>query len=292
MTTWQADFFRRPLHDPHGKPLWELVICDAAEVRSIAWCSQPEANSVWLTAQLKQAATDLPDRIQVFRPQSVSLLEAACRPLGIAVEPTRHTPTLKKLLQARAREYAAMPGYTGQSYDPIALDQPPPLPLPDNLWGEQWRFAAIAASELEPVFRGRAIPILSMPESRLPIRLQIASTTPIPGVVIDGGRRSMVLAQWLQSIAPVALRYVPGQPDGLILEAGLVDRWVLATFDDAEMMRAARSFGDRLISSQGVHFLLVQPDDSGKTYSGFWLLQAETFNGEVGTFNPHPQLLT
>lgn len=274
MTIWQADFFRRPLRDAADHPLWELVLCDQTELKAIAWCPQPEANSLWITNQIKQSTRDLPDRIQVFRPQAVSLLEAACRPLGIEVEPTRHTPTLKQILQARAKDYPAMPGYTGQSYDPIALDQPPPLPLPDNLWGEQWRFAAIAASELEPVFRGRAIPILSMPESHLPIRLQIASTTAIPGVVIDGGRRSMALAQWLQSVNPVALRYIPGQPDGLILEAGLVDRWVLATFDDAGVMQAARTFGDRLISSQGVHFLLVQPDDSGRTYSGFWLLQA------------------
>lgn len=273
MIIWQADFFRRPLHDAAGKPLWELVLCDATEVRAIAWCPQPEANSLWLTNQIKHAADHLPNQIQVFRPQCVSLLEAACQPLGIAVEPTRHTPLLKQALQARAKEYPNLPGYTGQSYDPIALEQPPPLPLPDTLWGEQWRFAAIAASDLEPVFRGRLIPILSMPESRLPIPLQIASTTPIPGVVIDGGRRSMPLAQWLQKSDPAGLRYIPGQPDGLILEAGLVDRWVIATFDDPVVIEAASTFRDRLIASRGVHFLLVQPDDSGRTFSGFWLLQ-------------------
>ncbi|NER29619.1 MAG: DUF1092 family protein, partial [Symploca sp. SIO1C4] len=61
--------------------------------------------------------------------------------------------------------------------------------------------------------------------------------------------------------------------DGLILDAGLVDRWVVATFDDREVAAAALVYQQRQQLSKGLHFLLVQPDDSGMTYSGFWLLQ-------------------
>ncbi|HEY9620412.1 MAG TPA: Tab2/Atab2 family RNA-binding protein [Crinalium sp.] len=277
MTVWQADFYRRPLRDAAGNALWELVVCDpSGTFTAFAMCPQPDANSIWLAEQLKRIGGDrspLPNQIQIFRPQIVSLVEAACQPLGIEVQATRHTPALKRLLQDRTAYYRTLENYTHQSYEPIKLEQPPPLPLPENLWGEQWRFAAIAASDLVPVFANRPIPIREMPEDMLPVNLNLPSTTPIPGVVIDGGRQSMRLARWLQQANPVCLNYIPGDPDGLILEAGLVDRWVVATFTDADVIAAAKTFRDRQQVSQGLHFLLVQPDDSGMTYSGFWLLQ-------------------
>jgi hypothetical protein len=85
----------------------------------------------------------------------------------------------------------------------------------------------------------------------------------------------MQLARWLQDVQPVALNYIAGAPDGLILEAGLVERWVVATFEDKEVATAAQMYEQRKQLSRGLHFLLVQPDDSGMTYSGFWLLREE-----------------
>lgn len=148
----------------------------------------------------------------------------------------------------------------------------PPQPLPENLWGDRWRFAALAASTIADAFVDRA-PIVVMPPDRLPLALGLASTTLIPGVVIDGGRRSLPLARWLQAASPEALSYIPGTPDGLILAAGLVDRWIVATFADAEVAAAGAEFNHRKQHSQGLHFLLVQPDDAGMTYTGFWLLR-------------------
>jgi hypothetical protein len=104
--------------------------------------------------------------------------------------------------------------------------------------------------------------------------LGIASNIPIPGVIIYGGRQSMYIARWLKQVQPVSLTYISGAPDGLILEAGLADRWVIATFDDAEVAIAAKNYQQRQQQSQGLHFVLIQPDDSGMTYSGFWLLQS------------------
>jgi hypothetical protein len=152
----------------------------------------------------------------------------------------------------------------------------PPLPLPENLWGEKWRLAAIPAGNLVEDFADRPIPILSIPDFLHPINLGLASTLPIPGVVIYGGRRSMRLARWLEEVHPVALNYIAGVPDGLVLAAGSVDRWVLATFTDTEISAAARIYAQRQQQSRGLHFLLVQPDDSNVTYSGFWLLQAKS----------------
>lgn len=274
MRIWQADFYRRPLRDETGKPLWELLICDSAQTFQFsALCRQSEANSNWLAAQFQQAQTQkLPDIIQVFRPQSLSLIEAAGKVLGVKVEATRRTAALKTLLQQRAQEYSSLPNYTNEAYRAIDLETPPPIPLPENLWGDSWRFASLPAGDILEAIQGRPIPILEMPELLLPLNLGLASTVPVPGVVIDGGRQSMRLARWLQEAKPFALNYIAGAPDGLILEAGLADRWVVATFEDSEVKAAAETYQQRKLLSKGLHFLLVQPDDSGMTYTGFWLL--------------------
>ncbi len=275
MLIWQADFYRRPLRDASGQILWELLMSDrSSDFQYSALCPQSAANSHWLVSQFQLAHGGiLPDLIQVFRPQSLGLIETASQKLGIKVEPTRHTQALKIYLQARAEEYPRMQEFTGEVYHPLALEQPPPVPLAEKLWGDRWRFATITADTITEVFAEYPIPILAIPESLLPINLGLASTVPLPGVVIDGGRQSMRLAQWLQEADPVALNYLPGVPDGLILEAGLIDRWVVATFTDQEVKTAGQAYENRKKISQGLHFLLVQPDDTGMTYSGFWLLR-------------------
>ena len=164
---------------------------------------------------------------------------------------------------------------TAQIYQPLALDKLPPVPLPEQLWGDRWRFASLPAVDLIDAFSDRMIPIRSMPDALLPLKLGLASTVPIPGVVIDGGRQAMRLARWLQQAQPAWLNYSPGAPSGLVLEAGLADRWILTTFEDAEVMAAGQEYEQRKQVSRGLHFLLVQPDDAGFTYSGFWLLKPE-----------------
>ncbi|MBL1178718.1 Tab2/Atab2 family RNA-binding protein [Pantanalinema sp. GBBB05] len=279
MPSWEIDFYRRPLHDPQGNELWELLVCTSEGTwQHHACCPQPEVNAKWLETQLQQLVEighEHPEQIRVFRPQTLHLLELACEPLGIPVEPTRHTPALKQWLVERSHLYPTLPNYTRQPYQPLDVDKPPPMPLSENLWGDRWRFAALSAGELIDFGTGYPIPILEMPEFLLPLKLGLASTATIPGIVIDGGRRSMSLARWLQQSHPSALNYVPGAPDGLILEAGLVDRWVVATFEDPDVKAAAQLFEQRKQTGRGLHFLLVQPDDSGVTYTGFWLLKAE-----------------
>ena len=258
---WQADFYRRLQPDKSEEIIWDLSICDSTlDFKYEASCLQSQANSNWVASQIQQAASDnLPDIIQVFRPQSLSLIEQAGKSLGIKVEATRRTAALKKWLE--------------QKQQFTALDKPPPTPLSENIWGEKWSFATLQAGNIADFFSGRPIPILETPDLLLPINLGLPSTVRVPGVVIYGGRKSMYLARWLQENRPVALNYIAGAPDGLVLEAGLVDRWIVATFEDEEVTEAAKVYQQRKQQSQGLHFLLVQPDDSGMTYTGFWLLQ-------------------
>ena len=258
---WQADFYRIPLQYEKKEILWELLICDQTRnFEFVATCPQSQANSQWVAQQLQLAGGDkLPDIIQVFRPQSLGLITVAANNLGIKVEATRRTLVLKQWLAAK--QY------------PIDIDKPAPLPLPENLWGEEWAFGTIPSGDIVDEFAERPVPILQIPESIKPINLGLASTVAIPGVIIYGGRKSMVLAQWLQESTPVELNYLAGDPNGLVLESGLVDRWILATFTDAEVTAAGKLYQQRKRLSRGLHFLVVQPDKSGMTYSGFWLLQ-------------------
>jgi RNA-binding protein Tab2/Atab2 len=145
--------------------------------------------------------------------------------------------------------------------------------MPENLWGDRWRFASLPASDLWDSFCDRMIPITQLPESLNPLQLGLPSDAAVPGVIIDGGRRSMPLARWLDSVQPMAIQFVAGSPDGLILRAGERDRYILTTFEDGEVHEAGKVFNQRKQVAQGLHFLLVQPDESGMTYSGVWLLQ-------------------
>ncbi len=277
MTLWQADFYRRPGRDVTGNSRWELLVVTAeGELVVLADCAQAEVTAEWARAQLQsQVVAHSPERLQVFRPQCLNLLEAACQPLGVAVEPTRFTPALKQILRQRAVMYGDHVS-NGDAVDVLRVESPPPLPLPESLWGDRWRFGAIAATDFDLAFAHKPIPIRVEPEELRPVHLGLASTIPIPGVIIDGGRVSMRLAQWLNRVRPAWLTYIPGEPDGLLLEAGLSDRYILATFDDAEAIASARTFRERQHAAKGLHFLLVQPDDSGVTYSGLWLLQSDS----------------
>ncbi|MEL6814422.1 MAG: Tab2/Atab2 family RNA-binding protein [Cyanobacteria bacterium J06598_3] len=275
---WQLDFYRRPLQDDQGNPLWELIICDEGMDFSYGeFCPQAEVGAPWIAQQLAVAKTrvgTLPDAIHIFRPQTLPLVEVACRELPIQVRATRDVPTLKQLLHQRAAWYPGLQGYVAdEPYNPTAIDRPAPQPMPDYVMGEGWQFGAVSPNDLQRLAQ-EPIPVQSVPAESLPLNLGLPSTLLIPGVIIDGGRQSMALAQWLQAAGPVMMQYIPGPPDGLLLEAGLSDRWILATFQDDDVAGAARTFTERKLAAQGLHFLLVRPDDSGITYTGLWLLQS------------------
>ena len=152
MKIWQIDFYYFPWLNTTEQKKWKLLICDRGEAEAQcdragnlvyeAECEQAQANSQWLIEQLCQAADgELPAKIQVFRPQALGLLSVAAEKLGIEVEATRQTNALKQELIGQASNYRRQI----PNYNPLALDKPPPQPLPDNLWGEKWNFASIAA---------------------------------------------------------------------------------------------------------------------------------------------------
>jgi RNA-binding protein Tab2/Atab2 len=267
---WQADISHRPQQNELGETLWELVICD----RIGGWfytanCPQKQVNAEWIANQIELAAVDrLPASIQIFRPQSLGLITTAAAKLGIEVLATRRTIALKKLLQQQAQSYG------NPNYQPLSIESPPPLPIPDYLIGDKWQFATLTAGQLVSDFADRPIPIVSMPDYLLPPHWGLGSNVAIPGVIIYGGRQSMRLARWIADNEPVSLNYLGDDPGGLVLDASLADRWVILTFNDAEVSQAAKLYEARKRLVHGLHFLLITPDDSGITDSGIWLLQS------------------
>ena len=262
MNIWQVDFYKSSVKNEEHQ-IWELSIINPIDnFNYTVFCPQSDVNSNWLINQLENAGKQqgfLPDKIQLFRPQALNLIKIASEKLNIKIEPTRRTLILKQWLESKGNK--------------IILDQPPPQPLPENLWGEKWRFASMPAGDLIELFTNKLIPILEMPQFLLPINVGIASTTIIPGIIIYGGKSSMRLARWIQENEIYYIDYMQAETGGLVLESGLVDRWIIATFSDTEVQESAKIYEKRKEVSKGLHFLLVQPDESGMTFSGFWLLQ-------------------
>ena len=277
MTIWQADFYYLP-ETTKTERLWELTICtlinttskkNTNKVYSVR-CSAADANAAWLAEKINQIAEGkLPNKIQVFRPQALGLIATAGSKLNIQVEATRNTSTLKQvLIEKYQTEYP--------HYNPIKLEKTVPQALPENLWGDKWQIANIKANQIVDLFRDRPIPVCHLPEALYPVNLNLASELPIPGIVVYGGKKSMQLARWIEEQNPAFLNYIPtevGKSGGFILETGLIDRWVFNTFESESAAEIARNYEQKKQAVKGLHFILIQPDDSGMTHTAFWLLK-------------------
>ena len=270
--TWQVDFYRCPLVDEAGHRLWALVVCSSdSQVEKVAFCPQPLADSAWIVDRLQQwlVAAVPPATLEVFRPQCLASIQKAGQKLGIPVIPTRRTAALKQRLQVQARLYPQLEGYVKEPYDPFAIDPPPPAAILEEFRGESWQFAALSRPDFIALTE-RSIPVKDC--SLLAGLIGVSPDLSIPGAIFYGDRRSLSLAKWLQTTVPVSLNFVSGDPHGVIVEAGLNDRWVMATFKDPTVVEAAAKFERRKSATGGFHFLMVMPDDTGATIAGLWLL--------------------
>jgi hypothetical protein len=145
-----------------------------------------------------------------------------------------------------------------------------PQPLPEKLWGNVWQFVGLPAQDLEDVLLARPIPYRVV--ASLPSQTGILPDTLIPGVVIEAGRQSMRLARWIAEVSPLQMEAMSRELGALMLTTTQGAQWILVTYDDKDIHRAGQIFEQRKQASLGLHFLLIQPDDSGVTYSGLWLL--------------------
>ncbi len=284
-TTWELDFYSRPILDDSGKKIWEMVVCESSQdVRADFGslfqyhqrCPSTQVNSIWLQEAIKQAiaqAPTPPDRIRFFRRQMNNMITRACEELGLDAKPSRRTYTLNQLLQQRLQEvYPKLEGFQPGQVNPVAsvvsYQVSPPLPLPDALRGDRWALVSLEVSAFD-----------DMPDWAIDFRdafplslLNLDLTTPIPGIIIFSSR-ALPLAGWLSGIEIAFLKYAPGKPAQLVLETGADDRWTLATFTDPKICQEAERFEAAKQQAQQVHFLAVQSDPNVEAFAGFWLLQ-------------------
>lgn len=150
----------------------------------------------------------------------------------------------------------------------------PPQPLPEYLWGDLWQFVNLSAEDLEFSLWERPIPIREMTSPvLLPSQQTLEGAVLIPGILINAGRQAMKLSRWLSGHQPKQITAVNLELGAIILSTAQQARWILATYQDEAVRAAGQTFEARKAQSKGIHFLLIQPDDSGVTHSGLWILR-------------------
>jgi RNA-binding protein Tab2/Atab2 len=150
----------------------------------------------------------------------------------------------------------------------------PPQPLPEHLWGDLWQFVSLSAEDLEFSLWERPIPIRDIESpSLLPSQQALEGEMIIPGILINAGRQAMKLSRWLSEHQPRQIVAVNLELGAIILSTAQQARWILATYQDEAVRAAGQAFESRKMHSKGIHFLLIQPDDSGVTHSGLWILK-------------------
>jgi RNA-binding protein Tab2/Atab2 len=149
----------------------------------------------------------------------------------------------------------------------------PPQPLPENLWGDRWQFVSLPAEDLEFRLWERPIPVRDAAPFALPSQQDLGSSVTIPGILIEAGRQAMMLSRWLSERKPAQIVAVNLELGAIILTTAQHERWILATYQDAMVREAAQTFESRKAECSNIHFLLIQPDDSGITHTGLWILK-------------------
>jgi hypothetical protein len=276
MESWELDFYRSPITGEAQKPLWELLVC-TSEGQSLLnmFCPAAQVNADWLQTQLQKLIAErgeTPLEIRVFRSASFNLAEQACQALFIPLRKSLQTLALHRWLAHRQEKvYPSIEGYDPpQTLPPV--QRPVPVAFPEALLPERWGFSALPAAELS-LLRQVSIPYGEIPLWREDWR-DWPSTAVIPGLFLIR-EEVKPLARWLEEKGPVALSYVEAESSAILLETDTEERWILATFEDAEMKASARQFIERLDLLQGLHFIAVQPSEEAEVITGFWLLQAQ-----------------
>lgn len=282
---WELDFYSRPILDEAGKKRWELVICESpSDVRAepeqsfrySQYCASKSVNSIFLKEALGEAiaqAQDLgrepPTQVRFFRRQMNNMIVKACQELSIPAKVSRRTVALARWLDQRYAEvYPQEAGYQPVSNASVTYAIAPPLPLPDALQGESWRFVSLEASAFDDlgdweIDFGDAFSLRG---------LGLEPTTAVPGLLIYS-ERAKPLAAWMSGLDLAFLTLDAGPKPALVLETGASDRWLLARLAKPERLAEVEQFEAAKQAAQRVHFIGIQRTPESERFEGFWLMQ-------------------
>ncbi|XVE76733.1 hypothetical protein DITRI_Ditri13aG0005100 [Diplodiscus trichospermus] len=278
ITEWELDFCSRPILDIRGKKIWELVVCDSSlSFQYTKYFPNNVINSITLKDALVSICEDLgvplPEKVRFFRSQMQTIITKACKELGIKPIPSKRCLSLLLWLEERYETiYTRHPGFQKGSKPLLALDNPFPMELPENLFGEKWAFVQLPfsavreeISSLDKSFVFGAGLDLDL------LGIEVDDNTLIPGLAVASSR-AKPLAAWMNGLEVCSVEADIARAC-LILSVGISTRYVYATYKkspvttgEAEAWEAAKK------ACGGLHFLAIQEDLDSDDCVGFWLL--------------------
>ncbi|KAF7836054.1 protein TAB2-like protein, chloroplastic [Senna tora] len=278
ISEWELDFCSRPILDVRGKKVWELLVCDnSLSLQYTKYFPNNVINSITLKDAIvnisQELGVPLPEKIRFFRSQMQTIITKACKELGITSIPSKRCLSLLLWLEERYETvYMRHPGFQKGSKPLLALDNPFPMELPENLFGERWAFVQLPysaireeVSSLETNFVFGAGLDLDL------LGIEIDDKTLIPGLAVASSR-AKPLAAWMNGLEVCSIEADTARAC-LILSVGISTRYVYATYkkspvttSEAEAWEAAKK------ACGGLHFLAIQEDLDSEDCVGFWLL--------------------
>ncbi|MQL79103.1 hypothetical protein Taro_011532 [Colocasia esculenta] len=289
ITEWEVDFCSRPILDVRGKKVWELVVCDSTlSLQYTRYFPNNVINSVTLKDAIVGIAETLdiplPEKIKFFRSQMQTIITRACNELGVKPVPSKRCVSLLLWLEERYDNvYLRHPGFQKGSKPLLALDNPFPMQLPENLIGEKWAFVQLPFSEKESVthanFSALQKEVASLGKryafgANLDLELlglEVDDKTLVPGLAVSSSR-AKPLAAWMNGLEVCSVE-VDISRACLILSVGISTRYIYATYKktaatttESEAWEAAKK------ACGGLHFLAIQENLDSDDCVGFWLL--------------------
>ncbi|KAL6989698.1 Protein TAB2 chloroplastic [Sarracenia purpurea var. burkii] len=278
ISEWELDFCSRPILDIRGKKIWELVVCDRSlSLQYTKYFPNNVINSITLKDAIvsitDELGVPLPDKVRYFRSQMQTIITKACNELGIKPVPSKRCFSLLLWLEERYETvYIRHPGFQKGAKPLLSLDNPFPMELPENLFGEKWAFVQLPfsvvqqeASSLETRYVFGASIDLDL------LGIDIDDKILIPGLAVASSR-AKPLAAWMNGLEVCSIETDIDRAC-LILSVGISTRYVYATYkktpetkNEAEAWEAAKK------ACGGLHFLAVQDDLDSDDCVGFWLL--------------------
>ncbi|OMP10046.1 hypothetical protein COLO4_04864 [Corchorus olitorius] len=278
ITEWELDFCSRPILDIRGKKIWELVVCDSSlSLQHTKYFPNNVINSITLKDAIVSITQDLgvplPQKLRFFRTQMQTIITKACKELGIKPVPSKRCLSLILWLEERYETiYMRHPGFQKGSKPLLALDNPFPMELPENLVGEKWAFVQLPFSAVREEISSLDKRFIFGAGLDLDLLgIEVDDSTLIPGVAVASSR-AKPLAAWMNGLEVCSVEADMARAC-LILSVGTSTRYVYATYkktaittSEAEAWEAAKK------ACGGLHFLAIQEDLDSDDCVGFWLL--------------------
>nr|CAD1824343.1 unnamed protein product [Ananas comosus var. bracteatus] len=275
---WELDFCSRPILDERGKKVWELVVCDRTlSLQYTRYFPNNVINSVTLKDAIASVATTLgvplPDKIRFFRSQMVTIITKACNELGIKPIPSKRCISLLLWLEERYEVvYSRHPGFQPRLKPLLSLDNPFPMNLPENLFGDRWAFVQLPFSAIKEELSSLGSRYAFGGSLDLDLLgFEFENKTLVPGLAVASSR-AKPLAAWMNGLEVSSVE-TDIDRGCLILSVGVSTRYIYATYKkSARTTQEAEAWEAAKKACGGLHFLAIQECLDSEDCVGFWLL--------------------